>query len=319
MRDNVYLAQSEIEFLERTLPPDERVFRVAGRFARKQGLVYADYHADVHDEHFEPPLPYDWLTNRYEVIDPGWRNPCAVLFAALDGADVVHVYDEVYARERTVGEIAAAIYLKRWAWAGKLPAARALEFERLAGLERAAVDEPLATTQEWMEQDRRLHQLLRAWRGELGELPARVTLCDEYGAQHYQSGPVSFISQLAEFGVRAAPARNAGKEAQRTALRSWLRPMNGLVRLRIGSRCPWTRWELRHHRYDKPDAELGEYRGDKERVVEVHNHTLACLEYLAAHAPRYVPLEAEPAPVGTVLRRHQELAAARGSGWRSRG
>lgn len=316
MRDNPLLSEQQIRFLEATMGPEEVLFRVAGKFARKSGLVYADYTPDLHDEKLEPPLPADWAANRIESIDPGWANPCGVAFLALDRENALHVYDEVYEKQRTVGEIAALVFLKRWQWAGRIAPDEATRLEQVAGLG----GRPPETTEGALARDREIAALLRAYGQAKGELAPRLTLADEYGTHATQSGPVSFIRQLAEFGIRAEPASNRDKDGQRARVRELLRPRDGLLRLRVNARCQWLRWELRHHRYEAPDERLRQYKGDRERVLLGDDHLINCIEYAAAADPTFRPLEAGPAPANTILGRHQRALAAQERGdWRRRG
>ena len=52
-------------------------------------------------------LPAQWA--RFRGIDPGWNNPCAVEWVALDGDGCFYVEDGYYERGRTVREVAGAI------------------------------------------------------------------------------------------------------------------------------------------------------------------------------------------------------------------
>jgi hypothetical protein len=68
-------------------------------FALTGNLIYPDFDRSVHC--IEPfKIPAEWT--RYMAIDPGLRNPTAVLWAAVDPDENVFVYDEHYVAEKTV-------------------------------------------------------------------------------------------------------------------------------------------------------------------------------------------------------------------------
>lgn len=317
MEDNPLVPRDYIKLLLRKLPPDEAAGRIYGKFAFKSGLVYADFVERVHLESGELPLATDWT--RFEAIDPGWDNPCAVLFGGVDSSGIVHCYDEIYERHRTVGELAALIFAKRWEHAGALTPAEVLEFRR------RTLRQP---GEQWDTPDavERAHESIRetldAWRRRCGDCRPRLTVCDEYGKQVNQSMTGSLIAQLGRFGITAVPASNRNREAQRARVRDMLRPIEGLVRLRIDWRCEWLRWELAHFRHKDKDDATGEHLGDRERVIDANNHLCAALEYLLDADPKYRPPEAAPAPPGSLLDMHERFVEAPKRGkdsWRRRG
>lgn len=67
------------------------------------GLVYPEFDEDVH---FIKPftLPNWW--NHYIVYDYGYRNPSAILFAAVDTEGTIYCYDGIYAEETPIYELA---------------------------------------------------------------------------------------------------------------------------------------------------------------------------------------------------------------------
>jgi hypothetical protein len=306
MRDNPHLSEREIEMLEAMLPAAEREMRVFGKFMPREGLVYAEYAEELHLEQREPPLPEDWWANRYEAIDPGWGNPCAVLFGAVDRLGVRHCYDEVYGSRMTLGQLAAQIYLRRWQWRGLMTPRETLEYQHLVA---DALRGGEATTEDQMTAYRKLREIMQAWRAEKGDLRPRRLLVDEYAKQSDQAKPVALIQQLAEFGLHAEPVSNRDKAGQERRVHELLRPLDGLVRIKVNAQCTWARYELAHHRYAPPDDRTQQYLGDRERRVDAHNHWISCLEYWCSEPAPYVPLEAQAAPSGSVLARHREAVA----------
>jgi hypothetical protein len=78
-------------------------------FARSGQQVYPLFRRDVHV--VEPfAIPADWT--RYMSIDPGLRNPTAVLWAAVDSENTVFFYDEYYVPEKIIADHCAAIKMR---------------------------------------------------------------------------------------------------------------------------------------------------------------------------------------------------------------
>ena len=305
MRDNPHLGEGEIALLERLLPSDERAVRIKGQFAGRRRLVYADFSEALHLRNCDPPLPAVHQANRVEIIDPGWSVPCAVLFCALEPGNVYGIYDEIYRRRRTVGQIAAEIFLRRWIWRGLMTPGEIAEYRRLTDDQDAEGRE--LTPEQQIRRDRLMRTVIEGWRMTKGDQRPRMTLVDESAKQRDQSKPVSFVSQLRAFGIQGRAVSNRDKDGQRREVRQLLRPAGGLVRLWLAPRCEWSIWEFQHFRERPGRAEVGEHEGDRERVVEVADHAMNCIEYLAAEAPKFQPLGREAAPVGSVIARHAEL------------
>lgn len=317
MADNIYLPAEEVERQTRLTDPTEKAGRIDGRFSFNEGLVYPMFSEALHVRGETPfPIPYaQWTVD--EVIDPGWDNPCAVLFCCVDERNIRGVYDEIYERHRTVGEIAALIYARRWKHYGKLTGAELMEFERKAA---AAAPGDGAGLQALAASARDLKALIDAYRRRCGDCRPRRTIVDEYSRQRDQA-KVDMLRQLRDFDIPATAASNQDKAGQRSRLREALRPLDGIVRLWFAWNCPKTRWEFQHHRMAKPLEATGEHKGDIERVVDGNNHAISCCEYWITSNPQYVPPEQRPAQPGSVMERHQELQRAkkRTDDWRRLG
>lgn len=300
MRDNIYLSESEIALAEEMMPPDEVKGRVYGLFSFREGVVYADFNERMHCYAQRWPIPGEWTCD--EIIDPGWDNPCAVLFGAVDHAGTRFCYDEIYERQRTVGQIAALIQAKRWEQRGLLTPRELQEFR--AQLARGSAADDLAAQ---AADDERIKELLAKYRQRLGEWRPRAVWIDEYGRQRDQAKPVSLIKQFRAFGIEARPASNRDKMGQRQKVREALRPLDGVVRLKIGLHCNWLRWEFKHFRMEERNEITREFHGDRERVRDAHNHLMSCLEYWLSSDPQFAPPEAGAPEPGTIMARHQEL------------
>lgn len=318
MADNPYLSPAEIKLVQSLLDPAEVPGRIFGQFAFTSGLVYGDFHERLHVENVEFPVPWDWT--RYEIIDPGWDNPCAVLFGGVDEYGGLHCYDEIYERRRTVGEIAAMIYLRRWEHRGLMTPDELERYERLTRRTAADPQRP-PTLEEELARNKQLKAVIDEWRALKGDCAPRMVLIDEASGQRDQAKQVPVRKIFSEFGIHARTASNADKTAQRRQVREKLRPLDGIVRLKVGYRLKSMRFEFSHHRLARPDEETGEYLDDVERVVKAHNHLLSCLEYWIDAKPAWEPPEAQRPPSGTVLARHAELAQREEEQgrWRRRG
>ncbi|MCE1246002.1 MAG: hypothetical protein LWY06_05110 [Firmicutes bacterium] len=78
-------------------------------FARSGQLVYPLFRRDVHV--VEPfAIPSHWT--RYMSVDPGLRNPTAVLWAAVDNENSLFFYDEYYVPEKLIADHCRAIKAK---------------------------------------------------------------------------------------------------------------------------------------------------------------------------------------------------------------
>ncbi len=103
--------------------PDSRQarMRVFGQNVMREGLVFDTYDPLAHEQ---PALDLtDQLTakqvatwTRWEGADPGYANPFAWLFVAIDAKGVIHCVDELYLKRSLVPAMAAAVKQKRKAW-----------------------------------------------------------------------------------------------------------------------------------------------------------------------------------------------------------
>lgn len=107
--ENYHLPAGYLEELEKY--PDEWKKRyLHGSFDTFEGLVYKEF--NDRSPHVVQPfeIPDHWF--RFVGIDHGYRNPCAVLWAAVDERGNVTIYDEFYSSGKRVSEIANVIKAK---------------------------------------------------------------------------------------------------------------------------------------------------------------------------------------------------------------
>lgn len=77
-------------------------------FAKCGGLIYPEFEEKNLIEPFE--IPHNWT--RYMTFDPGVRNPCAMLWAAVSPAGDIYLYDEYYQSGKGIEDHIEAIKIK---------------------------------------------------------------------------------------------------------------------------------------------------------------------------------------------------------------
>lgn len=97
--DNPYLLPAEIKKMQASLSADVLESRKYGRFMEGTGLVFAEFcETENVIEPFE--IPRIWCT--CVSIDPGFTNPCAVLWLAVDNDDNIYVVADYSVAEKQV-------------------------------------------------------------------------------------------------------------------------------------------------------------------------------------------------------------------------
>lgn len=104
---NPYIPKKSRQAFASMIPEEYKESRLHGEFQFFEGLVYQDWRQDVH---IVPPVPAEeWYGYpRVIIIDPGYANPCAVLWAVALPTDPVSFigYREYYEKRRRVREVA---------------------------------------------------------------------------------------------------------------------------------------------------------------------------------------------------------------------
>ena len=90
--NNGHLSHEQIEKILSHYDPDEREARKTGKPLSLSGSIFKGFDRNVHVAK-EPITPPEGVTH-YQVIDPAIGKPLAVIWAYVDGAGVVHIYDE---------------------------------------------------------------------------------------------------------------------------------------------------------------------------------------------------------------------------------
>jgi hypothetical protein len=104
MRGNPYLSDAAVKTLEDACDESECAARLDGVFKHLVGLVYKEFGQVHRIKSF--PIPKDWT--RGLIMDYHDREPCALLWYAVDAKNTLYFYDELKI-DRTVFEIGEAI------------------------------------------------------------------------------------------------------------------------------------------------------------------------------------------------------------------
>jgi phage terminase large subunit-like protein len=106
--ENPYLNHAERDSFLSGLSADERKARVSGKFVQIGGLVYKDFSEKNILDPFSPPE--EWL--HVAAMDHGLNNPTAWLWAAVNRAGDIYVFDEHYEAGKVVSYHASAVLQK---------------------------------------------------------------------------------------------------------------------------------------------------------------------------------------------------------------
>jgi hypothetical protein len=109
--DNPYLDDAARDAFVASIPEDYRSTRLYGEFLILEGLVYGEWDRHLHEISRQEFREYDQRNPRAIVIDPGYADPCAILWAMLlpGTKRKVIAYREYYHKRRTVTETVKAI------------------------------------------------------------------------------------------------------------------------------------------------------------------------------------------------------------------
>jgi len=109
MRENPYLSEDEVDFLEREFEDDALApARFEGRFVQLTGLVYPMFNArETHALSQDWKLPAGWRV--FCAIDFGFTNPFVCLWFAIDGDGSLYLFHEYYKTETLISDHVRAI------------------------------------------------------------------------------------------------------------------------------------------------------------------------------------------------------------------
>lgn len=108
--ENFYLPDGYVDSLIGNYPPEWVKRYVHGSFDTFEGLVFKEFQ-DREPFVVKPfTIPENWY--RFVGIDHGYRNPTAILWGAVSSEGVVYIYDEFYATQKLVSDLAEIIKTK---------------------------------------------------------------------------------------------------------------------------------------------------------------------------------------------------------------
>jgi phage terminase large subunit-like protein len=111
--DNPYLPQDEIKRMESEFDESTLESRKYGKFYERTGSVFNEFCDECICAPFE--IPQSWFT--CVSIDPGYINPTAVLWIAVDPDKNIYVFSEYYAKEQSIEQIANHISGSNYSYA----------------------------------------------------------------------------------------------------------------------------------------------------------------------------------------------------------
>jgi Terminase large subunit, T4likevirus-type, N-terminal len=123
MDDNPHLDEKTKVRVLASMPLEERRARKSGRFVSFAGLIYPQFSTQRHVVPSQTALPADdqgsTVPPGVEVfagVDPGYRHMCGVVFCYLDANDILTVFDEIAAEQRTVKQVCQEIDRRCTRW-----------------------------------------------------------------------------------------------------------------------------------------------------------------------------------------------------------
>jgi PBSX family phage terminase large subunit len=108
--ENPYLPDGYVDSMIQQYPEEWVKRYVFGSFDTFSGLIYHEFRDAKPYVVPAYELPDDWY--RFVAMDYGYRNPTAALWAAVSPEGRVYVYDEFYASNKLVSEIAEIVQAK---------------------------------------------------------------------------------------------------------------------------------------------------------------------------------------------------------------
>lgn len=103
--DNHHIAHEEIEDLLGSLSEDEKKARLRGEYVSLGGTIYKDFGDDNLIDPMIPPV--EWM--HFRMMDHGYNNPTAWLWAAVNSEGEIIIYDEHYESDMVVREHAKVV------------------------------------------------------------------------------------------------------------------------------------------------------------------------------------------------------------------
>lgn len=117
-KDNPHINMTAFERLTQTMSEEEKKTRGSGVYISHTGLVYGESFTrtrniipDIRKSSRFKILRESW--SHFQMMDHGYNNPTAWLFAAYDNDGRIIIYDEIYETKKLVSELAEMVKDKR--------------------------------------------------------------------------------------------------------------------------------------------------------------------------------------------------------------
>jgi len=116
--DNPHIDPEAFELLTQTLSEEERKTRATGVYISHTGLIYGEVFSQINNviPDIVQSSRFDILRkhwSHFQMMDHGYNNPTAFLFACYDSDGKVIIYDELYINKTIVSDIAEMVKKRR--------------------------------------------------------------------------------------------------------------------------------------------------------------------------------------------------------------
>lgn len=108
--DNPYIPRDEIESMKKEMDSDSFAQEILGEFRKMSGLIYKDFHRDIHMVDI-PDLNYNYTFTR--ALDFGFAHKTALIYFAINSdGTAIYAYDGLYQTGLTETQIADICKIK---------------------------------------------------------------------------------------------------------------------------------------------------------------------------------------------------------------
>lgn len=267
-----------------TMSAEQREAREFGHFVHFAGLVIPEFKPDTHVMRkygqFVPP-DHDVMV----MIDPGIRDPTAVVYLGISPKGAVHAFDEIYVQDKTIEEVCFLIHRKNW--------------QRKVG-ERSIPDWPIDIPASHRGIPRALadghpHGVRATLEARAAFYSPHIYLIDP--SAQARSRQTNRTDQM-EFAAHFVPSVAASNSLDTGIHR--LKAFFQSGRLTISPDCPHLIDELRRYRWRSEPKHFESSR--PEKPIDRANHAVDALRY----GVLYLPPDGSPLN----LQPHQDIAPA---------
>lgn len=274
LADNPHIDDQQKRELESDLSEGEAAIRIRGEFAIEASKVFPEFSPRAHSvEYFD--IPDHWT--RFAVVDPG-RQVCAVLFGAIPGEDDVFPFGVEDSGEPLVQRVGLDHYVFLY------------DELYITNCDAPTFGEMMA--RKCQQQD------------------FEAFICDHHGAKLTDIGGGKSVEQQYsdELRKRNVSSHLTGNQfiwgcddprARVEAVRTWLKIRKcgwpTMICVALKDKLPNLKYEIERYRYKRSQNLVTDSPEDRGRV-----HLMACLGYLAAYDPKFVPPRRQKTRISTM-------------------